>query len=252
MAKDIRGTSEVPCVKESQGITREKLQNALPKGSSAKVTDKVLDIINNMGKDTDLQQNLMEERLMSHINLLGKGNSIEELVNAVKFCTLKRFVGGITKAWGIVFPTKYDSLVRQGKQVSNFASMYNTTSLVVEIDTQMILPEYISRMGERNEMFGVLLNTARGNLHDIDGNRIKTSAHVMMTAAEKFLDRTAPPEESKVQLQVGLDEESKALQQNIHDQLRDVAKNQKALLESGKSIEDVQNLDIVIETKVVE
>ena len=128
---------------ESQNITREKLKKFLPKGSSVQVTDEIVDMINNMERDTGLPQTLLEEDVMSYMHMVGKvgGVGINELVNAVKYCNLKRNRSN-KEAWAIVFPRKYDELTAAGKPVDNFVSMYNSSKLVVAIDKDQRVQQF--------------------------------------------------------------------------------------------------------------
>ena len=92
----------------SQNITREKLKALLPKNSQTSLTDELMHLIHNMGDDVDLPQELLEEDLMSYTFLLGqqKGSPrFEDLINAIKFCNLKRNYS-TEKAWSIVFPKR--------------------------------------------------------------------------------------------------------------------------------------------------
>jgi len=73
-------------------ITKGRLEGLLPKGSKHNITDKILELIDNMEDDTGLPQDMLEEDVMSYMYILKKAprTSLEELVNAVKFCNLKR------------------------------------------------------------------------------------------------------------------------------------------------------------------
>ena len=99
---------------ESQNITVEKLKQFMPRGTNAKVTEDIVKIIQNIENDIGVNQEYAEEQVMSCMSLMGKqGVTLEKLVNAVKFCTLKRHYDN-KKAWAIVFPAKYDELVANG------------------------------------------------------------------------------------------------------------------------------------------
>ncbi len=109
----------VPQYSNSQGITVDKLKSFLPKGTSFEVTQAIVDKINNTGNETGLMQEVFEEKILSYMHLLnGKGRSLEKLVNALKYCSLK-LIQGITneRAWAIVFPDKYDKLISERRFV---------------------------------------------------------------------------------------------------------------------------------------
>ena len=56
----------------SQNITKEKLQKFMPKGTSSKVTEDIVNIIHNIENDTGVSQEYAEEQVMSCSGLLGK------------------------------------------------------------------------------------------------------------------------------------------------------------------------------------
>ena len=129
----------------SQGITKERIRSLLPKKTSIAVTDEVMKLVQNMEADTGLPQELLEEDFLGYMHLLSNGkntNSLVELANAIKFCNLKRNYTN-KEAWAIVFPTKYNQLVEENRQVDNFVSMYANSKLVVAIDKEMLIPIHL-------------------------------------------------------------------------------------------------------------
>jgi hypothetical protein len=232
--------------KESQSITREKLKKFLPKGSSVQVTDEVLEMINNMERDTGLPQELMEENLMSYMHLIGKVKnvSINELANAMKFCTLKRNMTN-KEAWAIVFPKKYDELVSNNKQIDNHVSMYNSSRLVVEIDKQMIIPVYIQHSAYHHAAIKKQYELMNGN----DGNGGQVSAMVMHLAAKELALITKMPEDKTIELKVGMSDAAMAQQQEMNDALSAIVANQAKLFAAGIDAAEIQKIHTV---KIIE
>ena len=90
---------------QEQHITKEKLKALLPRKTTIAVTDEIMKLIHNMEEDTGLPQEMMEEDLMSYTHLLsGTTNGMKDLVNAIKFCNLKRNYENKV-AWSIVIGT---------------------------------------------------------------------------------------------------------------------------------------------------
>ena len=233
------------------GITKEELESRLPRGTNHKVTDKVLDAINNMEKDIDLDQGMMEEKIISSLHLLGqglKGVTLEKYVNAVKYVNLKKFMLN-KEAYSIVFRKKYNELISKGKQVDNFVAMYNQTDLVVELDKQSILPAHVEYNHVYHEMISNLANVARGQ--STSGKDV--SPMVQVQAASKLLDHLAPPVENTIDLKVGMSDEAKSVQQELAEQLRIMNENQMKRLEAGESIDDVQKINIkIVDAEIVD
>ena len=55
---------------ESIGVTREEIQSRLPRGTSYKVTDSIVELVNNLGSATDLDQGMMEEQFLQSLHVL--------------------------------------------------------------------------------------------------------------------------------------------------------------------------------------
>ena len=226
--------------KDSQNITREKLKKFLHKGSSTQVTDEVLEAISNMERDTGLPQNLLEEDVMSYLHLVGKigGVGIGELVNAIKYCNLKRNRSN-KEAWAIVFPKKYDELTEAGKPVDNFVSMYNGSKLVVAIDKEMIIPVYVQYSAYRH----AAINKQYQLMNRDDGHGGNVSPMVMHLASKELYAMTKMPEDNKtIELKVGMSDAAMAQQQEMNDTLASLVANQARMFASGMSAADVQKV----------
>ena len=225
--------------KDSQNITREKLKKFLPKGSSTQVTDEVLDAISNMERDTGLPQNLLEEDVMSYMHLVGKigGVGVGELVNAIKYCNLKRNRSN-KEAWAIVFPKKYNELTDAGKPVDNFVSMYNGSKLVVAIDKEMIIPVYVQYSAYRH--FAIKKQYELASDSDV-------SAMVQHLAAKELYAMTKMPEDNKtIELKVGMSDAAMAQQQELNDNIAALVANQAAAFRRGEKTEELQRIHIEV------
>jgi len=233
---------------ESQSITKEKLQRFLPKGTSIQVTDDILDTIHNMEKDTDLPQNLMEEEIMSYMHLVGRrqGTGLNDLIKAVKFCNLKRFMNQ-SDAWEIVFPKKANERREKGLGIDQFASMYNNRSVLVkEIDKQMIMPFSLQYNAYAHEAMNITMSMARGRtpatIDDPDGREV--SPMVMHLCAKEILINTKVEEDKTIQLKVGLTDEAQESRDRMSKQMAATATAIQEAIRNGANIEDVQALNL--------
>ena len=233
---------------QSQGITKEKLERFLPKGTSIKVTDDILDTLRNMEKDTDLPQNLMEEEVMSYMHLVGRrqGTGLEDLIKAVKFCNLKRFMSN-AKAWEIVFPVKANERKAKGLDIDQFAAMYNTRSVLVkEIDKQMIMPFSLQYNAYAHEAMNITMSMARGRTPASEDHPRgeKVSPMVMYLCAKEILANTKVEEDKTIQLKVGLTDEAKDSRDRIATQMAATALAIQQAIANGAKVEDVQALNL--------
>ena len=230
----------------SQNITAEKLKELMPRGVSAKVTDDIMELIHNMGDAVDMPQNLLEEELLSYIHLLGsiKGIGVRDVINATKFCNLKRNYNN-EKAWSIVFPHKYDKLKIENRQIANHVSMYNSSKIVQAIDKELLVPaslQYAPFFHAAVKKQYSLMNGDAGV--DKDGDVIKVGAMVMHLAAKELALITKQPEETQLSIKITPSDEALAMQTQMNDQLKQIVAGQELRLKNGADIVDVQALDI--------
>ncbi len=226
-----------------QSIDKEKLQRLLPKGSHHKVTDEIIELIGSMEKDVGLLQEYMEESLLTHLPVLREVKvDLQEYVNAVKYCNLKKNMEN-QKAWEITFPSKYEKLVREGRWNTSHVSMYNSSTLVVKIDAQMMLAVHIQYAPLFHQMMMKQVELANG----WDAHGRECSPTVQHLAASKIIDVTMQPIAQEIDIKIGQSDEAKDSQVKMFNEMEKIAQNQKKLLEAGHSIEEVQRLNLTIE-----
>lgn len=229
----------------TQALTVEKVKAFIPKGCNIAVTEDIVKMLNNIENDTGLPQEYMEEKFLSYAYLLRGKNSvgIEKLTNALKFCNLKQNMTN-EKAWAIVFPSKYDRLIASGKQVDNHVSMFNRSDLVIEIDKSMIMGASLQYMPENRMAMQRLVGLMNG-VGAIEGDNV--GPMVQYNAAKTIVEMTTMPEDTNINLKVGMDDESKSVQQNLFEQLEKMSKIQMERIENGENIGDVQKLGVKAE-----
>ncbi len=230
---------------EDQFITPEKIKKLLPRGVNAKITDDIMELISNMGKATNLPQNLLEEEFMSYLHLLkGRGNNIKDLINATKYCNLKRNYTN-EKSWSIVFPHRYDKLVQEGKDVTAHVAMYNGSKLVQSIDKELLIPASLQYAPYFHAAVKKQFELMNGNAGlDRDGDNIKVGAMVMHLAAKELALITKQPEESKLDIKISASDEEVELQRDMNRQLTALVKGQRERLLAGEDITDVQKIGV--------
>ncbi len=229
---------------ESQNLTIEKIKAALPKNTSVSVTKEIINVLNNMEDDTGLPQNILEEDFMTYSYLIGnkKGVGIMHLINAIKYCNLKRNRSNI-KAWAIVFPAKYDKLIAAGKQIDNHVSMYTGTWLVQEIDKEMLIPVHLQYASAFHKLAQQNIRIAMGDGgFDRNGDPVKVSAMVMQQACKTGMEMFRQPETAKIDITMSANSAMLDSQNEMNDHL---AKLVQAHSDSFRRGEEVSKLQIV-------
>jgi hypothetical protein len=229
-------------------ITREKIEKLLPKGSNYKVTDEVLSLIDNIEKDTGLLQEYAEESILNNLPILREVRvSFKDYVDAVKYVQLKQNMSN-NEAWELTFPDKYSKLVQEGRWNSSHVSYYNSRPIVVKLEAQKLLDYKALYAPVFYQQIQVQSRLAAGT--DANGN--PTSGTVQQLASKTLLELLKPEEANKLDITIGLDDESKSIQQQLMEQLKLSTDAKMKQLESGETIETVQKLGVNLETIEVE
>lgn len=230
----------------SQNITVDKLKKLLPPRTNIAVTEEIVTLVNSMGNTTGLPQELLEEDVMSYTHILGgmKGVGMKDLINAVKFCNLKRNYDN-KEAWSIVFPDKYDRLIEENKQIDNHVSMYNSSKLVVAIDKEMLIPIHLQYAPYFHAAVKKQFDLMNGHASDdVKGQKMTVSPMVQHLAAKELATLTRQPEEQKLNVTVNPGEIALSAQAEMNEQLKAIVAGQRKRLEDGEDIIDVQAIGL--------
>ena len=236
-----------PVGTKEQGITREKLQQFMPKGYNGKVTDAVLEMIRRVEQDTGMDQGLFEEQLLSYTHLLGPGISYEKLINAIKFVALREVARGQAKAYKIVFPEKTAEIEARGGDVSSFATMYAMSKVVVEVQKLNMVSASITHRPLANQMLKKMTDLANGIGANPDD---RVSPTVQLNAAIAVYEAVKMPEDNTMELKIGMSDSYQTAQESLAEQLKAMAEAQMAALKAGKSLDEVQRIKIRTENVI--
>jgi len=225
-----------------QLLTRERLESFMPKGSSVTITDEILKLINRVEQDTGMDQGLFEEQICSYAHLIGPGISVEKLMNAIKYVTLREVMGGSAKAYRVVFPEKTVEIEGRGATVDNFASMYSNTKAVIEVQKLVMVGVHITHAPLRNQLLQKMVNLSNGVGAKPDDY---VSPTVQLNATIAAYDAVKMPEDNTMELKIGMSDASIESQNNLAEQISKMAEMQMTNYKAGKSINEVQRLNIV-------
>lgn len=239
-------------VTESQGLTVDKLQRFMPRGRSEKVTEEVVAMLNRTEQDSggQIDQYAFEEKLMENMHHLNtQGADITALANATKFVMLSSMMSN-KKAFEIVFPERVRRLTLENKSVDNACAMYNQTKLVTKIAAQAMLHPRLTNQGTLYEMIEIQANLARG----MGAGGVPVSGTVQQLASAKLIDYLTIPEDVGIQLKVGLDDETKSVQQDVLAQLRKISEQQANSAAIGGNLDEIQKIGVNVrqESEIVE
>lgn len=226
-----------------QMITIEEVKQAMPyKGGF--VTQEAVDIINNSVNDPEFQgESLLQTASIYESVLKGSRTSVPEYLNAIRFCAyMMTNEENYTEAYKKVFMDR--EFVKQRMmlptdspkyaELTSAASRYRRTKLVVDILTASQVPLDLIFSGYRYKALGVLAEIMVDGRYDRD----------RVSAAKELLAATKGPENVKIELDIGVKEDSAVKQ--LNDQLAVMAARQKELLTSGASnLNDFGSMNVI-------
>ena len=235
-------------VLEEGTITAEKLRMFLPKGSRVKTDQATVELINKLIDESACHKGLMEERLMSHLHLMGPGVGFKQVLNGVQFVTLSTTPNMTqAKAYALVFPDKTQEILERGGDVSTFAIQYAVTKVPTTIMQDIQIGPSITYAPLRHQIVQKLLELINGKAADGPA-----SATVQLNAAVALLEYIKVPEAMTINLNNSVADEAKAIQQNLADQIQNMAAIMARDYQNGKDISKVQRIGIVQDAELVD
>lgn len=200
---------------------------------SGLITQEAVDIINSSMNDPEFQgESLLQTASIYESVLKGSRSSVPEYLNAVRFCAyMSTNDANYTEAYKKVFAqrafvkerAKLPTDSPKYAELTSAASRYRRSKIVVDILTASQVPLDMIFTGYRYKAIGVLAEIMTEGRFDRD----------RVNAAKELLAATKGPENLKIELDVGVKEDSAIKQMN--DQLSQMAARQAAMLESGVS-----------------
>ena len=212
-------------------VTVEELQKALPSRKNT-ITDEIVEIINKSQDDPEFQGESLLQTAITYENVMMNNKAgIKEYIDAIRFCAyLISLEDNYTEAYKKTF--SYRDFVKNRldvapdsskyRELTNAASRYRRSKLVVDLLTFSQVPLDILFSGYRYKAIGVL------------ANEMETAAYSRdrIAAAKELLLAVKGPENKKIELDIGIRESSAIA--NLNQQLTELANNSLVQLESGQ------------------
>lgn len=186
----------------SDVLTVEQFQLALPEKVKKSVHQGLIDQVNKTLAEPELYE-IYRDNLLSYAKVMQDGRfKVDEYVNAVKYVSHKLMGATNIEAYSKTFPdriTKHTANGTSAKDIASYVTAYNKSKLVNLIFEQSIIPTWVLNQ----DMFQKALNVQFGIMNDED-----VSAKVRVEAANSLLTHLKPPEVKKVELDIGVKEDS--------------------------------------------
>lgn len=219
-------------------LTQEVLQKALPKNVKGRLTDEMVDTINQVLNDPEYAE-LYRENFLTYSSVLQDGNfKMNEYLNAVRYCSHKLMGKTNIESYVSVFPDRYSNFLAKGysqKEIHAQVSIYNKGKLVNAIMEQSIIPSWIINQDLHQKAINVLAELMM----------TANSEKVRADSANSLLVHLKPPEVKKVELDIGV-KANKELD-DMKTLLAELSAKQLQLIDNG-----VASVVDVAQTKIIE
>ena len=219
-------------------ITQDQLVKVVPANIRNRINQELIDTINNI-EGNEIFKESFRDNLLGYTSVMKDGRfKIQSYIDAVQYVSHKLLGCSNIQAYTKTFPDRFQRFVDEGttdKDIASYVSAYNKNQLVNKILEQTLVPTHV-------------LNA------DIYQKAINTQAELMMTAnsekvrsdaANSLLTHLKPPETTKIELDVGIKNDS--LIDDLRKTTMELAAQQKQLIEKG-----ILNTKEIAESKIIE
>lgn len=219
-------------------ITKDQFKKVVPKNIKGRITEEVIQGINNIIGDDVVKENF-RENLLGYTGVLQDGRyKIQDYINAVKYISFKLLGSSNIEAYAKTFPERYQKLVDEGadsKTMSSYSTAYNKNQLVNKIFEQTLIPTHVLNA----DVYQKAINVQAHLMLHANSEKVRTDA------ANSLLNHLKKPETQKVELDIGY-KEDKSIQE-LREATMALAKQQREMIQSG-----VMNAREVAHSKVIE
>ena len=225
-------------------LTVEQFRMALPDKVKKSVNQELIDQINQTLSDPDMFDTY-RDNLLSYTKVMADGRfKITDYVNAVKYVSHKLMGCTNIEAYIKTFPDKYQRWVNQGvssKDIASYVTAYNKSKLVNLIFEQTLIPSYVLNQ----DLYQKALNVQAELMISAKSEKVRCDA------ANSLLSHLKMPETQKVELDLGIKEDSSiaALRQATMELVR----QQRLMVEAGAmNAQEVAHSKVVVDVEAKE
>jgi hypothetical protein len=208
------------------------------------INQELIDQINTTLSEPELFESY-RENLLSYTKVMADGRfKVDSYIQAVKYVSHKLMGCTNIEAYTKTFPDKYQRFVQQGvqaKDIASYVTAYNKSKLVNLIFEQTLIPSYVLNQ----DLYQRALNVQADLMVNSGSDKVRCDA------ANSLLTHLKMPETQKVELEIGVKEDSSigALRQATLE----LARQQRLAMEAGAmNAQEVAHAKIVIDVDAKE
>ena len=208
-------------------LTTEVFQRAMPKQFKGRINQEVIDTINGTFKDPALMEQY-RDNLLSYSHVMKDGKfKMEQYLDAVKYVGFKLMNNTNIEAYTKTFPDRYAyylSNKTSQKDIASYVTSYNKNKLVNLIYAQTLIPTHVLNA----DLHQQALNKQASIMNNPDA-----SYKVQSDAANSLLTHLAQPVDAKLEIEIGVKEDSTLLE--LNNTMRILAEQQQQMI-SNKTL----------------
>jgi len=225
-------------------LTIDQFKQALPDKVKKSINQELIDQINTTLSDPEMFESY-RENLLSYTKVMADGRfKVDSYVQAVKYVSHKLMGCTNIEAYTKTFPDKYARFVAQGvqaKDIASYVTAYNKSKLVNLIFEQTLIPSYVLNQ----DLYQRALNVQAELMVNSGSDKVRCDA------ANSLLTHLKMPETQKVELEIGVKEDSSISQ--LRQATLELARQQRLALEAGAmNAQEVAHAKIVIDVDAQE
>ena len=220
-------------------LTIDQFKTALPDKVKKSVNQELIDQINKTLAEPELYE-AYRDNLMSYTRVMADGRfKIQNYIDAVKYVSHKLMGCSNIDAYTKTFPDKYQNFLAQGvvaKDIASYVTAYNKSKLVNLIIEQTLIPAYVLNQ----DLYQKALNTQAELMITAKSEKVRCDA------ANSLLTHLKMPETQKVELEIGVREDSSIAA--LRATTLELARQQRLMVESGAmNAQEVAHGRLIIE-----
>ena len=225
-------------------LTIDQFKAALPDKVKKSINQELIDQINTTLSEPEMYETY-RENLMSYTKVMQEGKfKISEYINAVKYVSHKLMGCTNLDAYSKTFPDKILRFTAQqvaSKDIASYVTAYNKSKLVNLIYEQTLIPSYVLNQ----DLYQKALNVQADLMVNAKSEKVKSDA------ANSLLTHLKPPEVKKVELDIGIKEDSSIAA--LRATTLELARQQRLVMEAGAmNAQEVAHSRIIIDTEAKE
>lgn len=225
-------------------MTVDQFKQALPDKVKRSVNQELIDQINTTLSDPELFE-AYRDNLLSYTKVMADGRfKVQGYIDAVRYVSHKLMGCTNIDAYTKTFPDKYQRFIQQGvqaKDIASYVTAYNKSKLVNLIFEQTLIPSYVLNQ----DLYQKALNVQAQLMVSSGSDKVRCDA------ANSLLTHLKMPETQKVELEIGVKEDSSI--NALRAATLELARHQRLQIESGAmNVEQVAHSKLILEGEAKE